>query len=149
MLASELAKLVGVTTETVRFYTRKGLLKATKQPDNGYNQYDHIALANLKFISHATSIGFTLKEVQEIMDSSTLGNSPCPKVRQMLADKIIETESKIKALHNHLNMMKNTQASWSNKPDTAPDGKAICCLIEEWSDQHTPQSLQEIKHAPK
>lgn len=147
MLTSELARCVGVTPETVRFYTRKGLLKATKHPDNGYNIYDQTALANLKFISHATAIGFSLKEVNDIMKSSAQGDSPCPKVRQLLGDKIIETEQKILALHDHLNLMKSTQSEWSHKENTIPDGKAICSLIEDWSEQHKSQPIPEVENA--
>lgn len=145
-MTSELARRVGVTPETVRFYTRKGLLHATIRPDNGYKVYDRTALERLTFISHARSIGFSLKEVEEIIQFSQQGNSPCPKVRKMLGNKIDETEQKIEELHRHLTMMKNTFCDWSEKPDMIPDGKAICCLIEDWSNKHHAGSIEEIKN---
>ena len=143
MLAGEVAKMVGVTAETVRFYTRKGLISATKDPGNGYKIYDQSAVDRLRFITHARSIGFSLKEIEEIIDYSQKGNSPCPKVRKMLGDKIAETEQKIEALQQHLIVMKDTYFEWEHKPDMVPDGKAICCLIEEWSDKHEGKLSQE------
>ncbi|MCB5160948.1 MerR family transcriptional regulator [Marinomonas algarum] len=143
MFTSELAKLVGVTPETVRFYTRQGLLKAVKQPSNGYRVYDQTAVTHLTFITHATAIGFSLKEVQDIMQSSEQGKSPCPQVRQMLRHKIVETEQKIVSLTAHLSMMKTTLSDWADKEDTVPNGQEICCLIEDWSGQNTVSPAKE------
>ena len=66
MMTSELAKHVGVTAETVRFYTRKGLLSATKLPTNGYKTYNAEAIARLKFIRQAKNVGFSLKEIEKL-----------------------------------------------------------------------------------
>jgi DNA-binding transcriptional MerR regulator len=134
MKTSELAQAVGVTPETVRFYTRKGLLIATRQPENGYKIYDTAALERLKFISHAKAIGFSLKEIEHIIQLSQQGSSPCPTVRQMLESKITEAKRKIEELNRHLGIMENTFSDWSKEPDTLPDNKAICCLIDDWSE---------------
>ncbi len=142
MKTSELAKRAGVTAETVRFYTRKGLLTAARNPENDYKLYDQSALERLRFISQARAIGFSLKEIEEIIQYSQQGNSPCPKVRQMLGRKIQETEKKITDLTVNLSMMRETFSVWADQPDMVPDGKAICCLIEEWSDKH--DALPEV-----
>jgi DNA-binding transcriptional MerR regulator len=60
MRVSELAERVGVTREVVRYYTRLGLIKADKC-SNGYHNYDHHGLRQLKFIGKAKTLGFTLK----------------------------------------------------------------------------------------
>ena len=143
MLTSELANRVGVTPETVRFYTRKGLLQPTKHPENGYNVYDKTDLNHLKFISHAKAIGFSLKEIQEIMGFSLTDRSPCPKVREMLGNKILETEQKIESLNKHLTVMKNAFSDWTEKPDMVPNGEAFCCLIDEWSKPQERASVKE------
>ncbi|MFC1236687.1 MerR family transcriptional regulator [Vibrio sp. F74] len=133
MMTTELAKYVGVTSETVRFYTRKGLLSATRLPTNGYKFYGSEAIARLKFITQAKNVGFSLKEIEEIIALSELGTSPCPKVREMLGIKIIETKQNIGLMNQHLTMMEDTLSEWASKPDMEPDGKAVCCLIEQWS----------------
>lgn len=68
MLTTEIARAAGVTAETVRFYTRKGLLYAERDPNNGYKIYQQSAVNRLKFISHARAIGFSLSQIQEIID---------------------------------------------------------------------------------
>ena len=39
MIASEVAKLAGVSTDVVRYYSRIGLINPTRNPDNGYRIY--------------------------------------------------------------------------------------------------------------
>lgn len=142
-MTSELAKYVGVTAETVRFYTRKGLLSATKLPTNGYKTYDVAAIARLKFITQAKHLGFSLKQIEKIIALSENGTSPCSQVREMLTTKISETKQNIKTMNQHLNMMESTLSGWTDKPDMRPDGKAICCLIEHWSNNYESQPLKE------
>jgi DNA-binding transcriptional MerR regulator len=136
MLTSEIARKAGVTAETVRFYTRKGLLSADRDPNNGYKVYQQSAVKRLRFISHARAIGFSLSQVQEIIDYSNQGQTPCPVVRGMLTDKIAEIKQKIEEHQRNLAMMEATYAEWDNKPDMLPNGKALCCLIEDWSEKH-------------
>ncbi|WP_038173723.1 MerR family transcriptional regulator [Vibrio pacinii] len=146
MLTSEIAKAAGVTAETVRFYTRKGLLSATKDPNNGYKIYPNSALDRLRFISHARNIGFSLGQIEEIIEYSQKGKTPCPTVRQMLCEKISETKQKIIEYQQHLELMEETYAEWELEPDMIPDGKAICCLIEDWSGKHSKTESQEIQN---
>ncbi|GIU53937.1 MerR family transcriptional regulator [Shewanella sp. KT0246] len=143
MLTTEIANLVGVTPETVRFYTRKGLIIASRDPNNGYKVYDQAAADKLMFITHARNIGFSLKQIEEIIDSSQSGQSPCPTVREMLNNKIIETKHKIEQYQKHLVLMENTYAEWQLEPDMTPNGKSICCLIDDWSDKHQVNFTKE------
>lgn len=62
MLTAEIAKIVDFTAETVRFYTRKGLLSATKDPGNGCKIYDKSAVDRLKFITKQEVLASVLKK---------------------------------------------------------------------------------------
>ncbi len=130
MKVRHLAKSANVTPETVRYYTREGLLTPTRDPDNGYKIYNTAALQRLQFILQAKSIGFSLSDIKNIIDDAEKGQSPCPMVRDLLADKITETEKTIKKLQKKLAIMKKTQAEWKNISDTKPSGKSVCPLIE-------------------
>ncbi|MBD1555722.1 MerR family transcriptional regulator [Vibrio sp. S9_S30] len=143
MLTTEIARKVGVTAETVRFYTRKGLISADRDPNNGYKIYHQSTVKRLRFISHARAIGFSLSDIQEIIEYSNQGQTPCPQVRSMLGDKIAETKQKINEYHRHLALMEATYTEWENKPDMVPDGKALCCLIEDWSEKHHKVASEE------
>ncbi|MPW35588.1 MerR family transcriptional regulator [Vibrio sp. B1Z05] len=133
MITSKLAKLANVSPDTVRYYTKRGLIVATRNPDNGYKEYDRAALQRLKFIHQAREIGFALKEIEAILASAEEGTSPCPQVRQMMTEKITETEQQILRLQQHVSMLKSTFASWESLSDGTPTGESICCLIESWT----------------
>jgi len=67
LLIGELARLAGVKRDAVRFYERSGLLARPVRSANGYRAYDETALARLRFIQKAQSLGFSLDEVKRIL----------------------------------------------------------------------------------
>ncbi len=81
MKVSELARRAGVTAETVRHYTREGLLAPERDPDNGYQRYDGTDLERLRFIQRARTLGFSVAEIRQILEHADHGDSPCPLVR--------------------------------------------------------------------
>ncbi|NLQ16424.1 MerR family transcriptional regulator [Marinomonas sp. M1K-6] len=137
MRVNELAKKAHVTAETVRHYTRLGLIHAARDPNNGYQLYDKLALQRLTFIRQASELGFSLKQIEEIFQQSDSGDSPCPMVRDLLQKKVPETKLKIAQLEAHLLKMEEALATWEEMPDGTPNGHSICCLIEEWEEQAT------------
>lgn len=130
MKVRHLAKAANVTPETVRYYTREGLLPATRDPQNGYKIYDDVALQRLQFISQARSLGFSLKDIKGILNNAEQGQSPCPLVRGLLLEKITDTEKEISHLKNKLALMKKTFVDWQGISDAVPSGHSVCPLIE-------------------
>jgi MerR family transcriptional regulator, copper efflux regulator len=63
MRIGDLARLTGVSTSKIRFYEAQGLLPAAARLANGYRDYDGHAVAVVKFIGRARSLGFRLSEV--------------------------------------------------------------------------------------
>jgi DNA-binding transcriptional MerR regulator len=65
MLISELAAKTGVSTDTIRFYEKEGLLQpdGAARGDNNYRQYPDEAIEKLNFIIQGKKLGFTLKEI--------------------------------------------------------------------------------------
>lgn len=143
MLTHEIATKAQVTLDTVRFYTRKGLLEFHKDPDNGYKQYDAQALQRLQFITQARRLGFSLKEIESIIATSQQGQSPCPDVRALMAQKIEQTQSKIEALQRDLQVMQQAFDTWQSQADGTPDDQSVCCLIETWNQQQTGSQHKE------
>lgn len=137
MRVSEMALKAQVTAETVRHYTRRGLIRAQRDPNNGYQLYDDLALQRLHFIRQAGELGFSLNQIEEIFEQSDSGDSPCPMVRDLLQKKVPETQLKIAQLQKHLATMENALAAWDDMPDGTPNGHSICCLIEEWQEKNT------------
>lgn len=140
MKVVELAKKADVTAETVRHYTRIGLLKPTRDPDNGYNLYDEQALIQLRFIQKARLLGFTLQEIDTIVHHEHSGSSPCPMVRGMMARRLPKVRAQMAELQQQLLRMERAVAAWEEMPDGTPDSESICPLIEHWT------NLEESKH---
>jgi MerR family copper efflux transcriptional regulator len=64
---SQLAKQAGVNVETVRYYERRGLLPQPPRRASGYRQYSQDDVAYLQFIRRAQTLGFSLKEIAELL----------------------------------------------------------------------------------
>ena len=129
---SQLAKTAQVTAETVRYYSRLGLLKAQRDPHNGYQLFDQDAEQRLVFISQSRHLGFSLKDIQDILQHTTKGDSPCPIVRDILSQRVPLVVAKIRFLEEQMARMQLALEQWQTMPDGVPDGHHICHLIEDW-----------------
>lgn len=94
----EVAKATGVGIETIRFYERKGLLEEPDRRPSGYRQYDARILARLQFIRRAKELGFTLGEINELLDLWLDTNATCCDVRNKALAKIDEIDAKVRSL---------------------------------------------------
>ncbi len=130
MKVKELADEVGVTADTVRHYTRIGILKPARDPHNGYKRYGTQERDRLRFAVRARALGFTLDDIVEIIRHADRGNSPCPTVRKLIEERFAEIESRFKETQRLYKRMKNAMQAWQTQPDREPDGTSICGLIE-------------------
>ncbi len=87
MRIKAVADAEGVSTQTVRFYERKGLLAPPRRGPNGYRDYEPSTLTRLRFIRSAQAAGLTLVEIAGILDLRHDGATPCAHVRSLLLAK--------------------------------------------------------------
>ncbi len=130
MTVTELARQSGTTPHAVRYYTRMGLLTPMRNPENGYRLYKPSEVNWLRFIRQAKSLGYTLHEIQEIMHDRDEGQSPCPRVREILQRRIVENRQRLDELIRLQERMETALLQWSEMPDGMPDGDSVCHLIE-------------------
>ena len=88
MRVTDLARRADTTTETVRHYTDLGLLAPRRNSHNGYREYGAEDLRRLRFALKARSLGFTLSDVSELMSASGAGQTPCPRVRDLIETRL-------------------------------------------------------------
>lgn len=93
----QVAKRAGVHVETIRYYQRLGLVELPPKPMYGFRRYDDEAVRRLLFIKRAQKMGFTLKEIAELL---SVEDCSCDKVRQLLHKKLDHIESKIKDMEH-------------------------------------------------
>ena len=98
MLIGELANAVGLPSQTIRFYERKGLLPAPERGANGYRTYDESTLARLRFVQTAQAAGLTLAEIGTIIDLRDDGNVPCAHVVTLINSKLTAVRTRIRDL---------------------------------------------------
>ena len=92
------ARSAGVGVETVRFYERQGLLQEPPRRDSGYRQYPEDVVARLRFIRRAKELGFSLKEIKDLLALRVDPETTCVEVKQRAEDKIADVEAKIETL---------------------------------------------------
>jgi DNA-binding transcriptional MerR regulator len=76
MRIGELAKYAGVNVQTLRFYEREGLLPKPSRTSSGYREYGRRDVDRVNFIRSCQDIGFTLKDVKEVLDLHRVLASP-------------------------------------------------------------------------
>lgn len=95
----ELSKATGVTVETLRYYERQGLLTAPARGDNGYRYYSPENLERVHFILRAKAVGFTLKDIEELLSLEVQREShTCQEVKDMAEAKLAEIEQRMNEL---------------------------------------------------
>ncbi len=67
---SELAGRMSVTTDTLRYYERLGLVPPPSRGANGYRLYDEAVATRVGFIKSAQHIGLRLSDIKEPLAST-------------------------------------------------------------------------------
>lgn len=101
MLINELSKKSGLSVHTIRFYEKSGLLEGKQDEtvkSNNYFHYDDVAVEKLEFISDAKSVGFTIKEIGQIIDAWYNNKYSKSQKLDILDEKLISLEQKMKEM---------------------------------------------------
>ncbi|MDG1733270.1 MAG: MerR family DNA-binding protein [Thalassotalea sp.] len=130
MRVTELANTMNTTADTVRYYTRIGLISPVKNPENGYKTYGQAVQQRLKFILSARQLGFSVDEIKDILVEADKGHTACPLVREIVQHRLEETEKQFQAALLLREKLRNAISEWQSKPDKVPTGHMICHLIE-------------------
>lgn len=112
---SQLAKSADVNVETIRYYERQKLIEQPKKPLRGYRQYPEETLTKVLFIKRAQHLGFTLSEIDALIELST---GSCHEVQQLAEHKLNIVQAKIKDLKRLEKSLKNLVSSCQSNSDT-------------------------------
>lgn len=91
-----LARRAGVGIDTVRYYERNGLIAPQGRLPSGYRRYGELEVARLRFIRRAQALGFTLKEVRELLALSA--KRDVGRIKRAAQAKLADVEARIAAL---------------------------------------------------
>lgn len=93
-----LAKRTSCNIETIRYYEKTGLIPEPERAANGYRLYDVMHLKRLSFIKRCRELGFTLKEIAELLVLVDGGNYTCAEIRDHTVTHLKDVNDKIRDL---------------------------------------------------
>lgn len=121
--SGELARITGVSTDTLRHYERMGVLPLPGRTSAGYRQYPPKAADRVRLVQRTMCLGFSLEELSQIMTVRDRGGAPCRQVRALALQKLTMLDRQIDdlvALRGHL---RRIVAAWKTRLDVVPDGR--------------------------
>lgn len=133
----KLAGEAGVNVETIRFYERRGLLTQPGKELGGFRYYDDPAVARVRFIKRAQTLGFSLDEIGDLMALNQ--NDCCTQTHDAASAKLAIVEARIE----DLNRMRATLKTLIKKCEGEADDLS-CPIIEILSSANTSGLLTEF-----
>lgn len=131
---SELARDTGVNVQTVRYYERRGLLAPPRRTRAGYRRFDALAARQVRFIKRAQGLGFTLKEVHDLLKLRADPETTCADIKTRARAKIKDIDGKLKLL----TAMRQALAELADTCDGQSGGH--CPILKSLDDDQDRQS---------
>jgi len=139
----ELAAKLSVSTDTLRYYEKHGLLTPCNRSTAGYRLYNDANLHNLAFIISAKKCGFTLKDIQELLSINIdKHNHSCHDVKSFTEEKLHQVEDKINELRRIQASLQTLIAACCGGEESAENCSILSTLAssEEHSITHQQSS---------
>ena len=122
ILSGELARLCGVSPDTIRHYERVGVLPAAVRGSNGYRLFPRESVARVQLIRRALAIGFSLEELRRILGQRDAGTPPCRSVRALAGEKLDTLDRRIAEMTATRQELVNLIAEWDARLSATAEG---------------------------
>jgi MerR family mercuric resistance operon transcriptional regulator len=122
----ELARQANVNIETIRYYERRGLISEPPRNKSGHRQYSKEAVRRIDFIKKCQTLGFSLKEIEEILELRITPESSCADMQSRVTEKLTAVDKKIDELARIRDALSRLQKKCSGN---GPIGG--CPILEE------------------
>lgn len=94
----QLAKQAHVNIETIRYYERRDLVPEPPRRESGYRQYSPDAVGRITFIKRAQELGFSLREIQELLSLRVDPGTPSADIKRRAEVKLADIDTKLRDL---------------------------------------------------
>lgn len=128
ILSGELAKMCGVSPDTVRHYERLGLIPTAVRGSNGYRRFPRQAADRVMLIRRAVAIGFSLAEIAGILRQRESGEPPCHRVRAMAEGKLDDLDRRIAEMSAMREELRKIIEQWDGRLAATREGEAARLL---------------------
>ncbi|MBI2882493.1 MAG: MerR family transcriptional regulator [Candidatus Methylomirabilis oxyfera] len=99
LTVGQLAKQAHVNLETIRYYERRGILPEPPRRESGYRQYPPEAVERIRFIRRAQELGFSLKEIQELLSLRVDPGTTSADIKKRAEAKLADIDTKLRDLN--------------------------------------------------
>jgi DNA-binding transcriptional MerR regulator len=144
MRIQEIVRESGVPAKTIRYYESINLLAPPARDANNYRRYTLADVERLRFIVSARSLGFTLRDVAEILVARDQGMPPCDRVLSVLDDRLRHIDQHIAdlfALREDLRRIR-TEGAELRRDDVAGE-QCVCYLVKTYRPGSATPTNQE------
>jgi Hg(II)-responsive transcriptional regulator len=94
----QVARAANVHVETLRYYERRGLVAKPPRNASLYRRYPEDTVPRVQFVKHAQDLGFSLREIRELLSLRAAPRARCADVKRRAETKVQEIDGKIRAL---------------------------------------------------
>jgi MerR family transcriptional regulator, Zn(II)-responsive regulator of zntA len=125
-----LAVQANVTPATVRYYSRIGLLRPGRDPENGYRCFVAADLRRVVFVRRAQLLGLTISDIKAVLETIDHGKSPCHQVKFLVRKRLAGIRAQIADLRDTEVRISKALKSWNDMDDQTRNNGELCPLIE-------------------
>jgi len=122
---SQVARMAGLGSDSIRHYERIGILPKAERSASGYRMWNEHDLRYLKWIGSAKRAGFTLRELTEIFGMYRAGRPPCKTVRGLLRRKLVDLDRQIEELSTLRTKLLPVLARWNERLSRAAPNEFV------------------------
>jgi MerR family copper efflux transcriptional regulator len=128
----QVATAAEVNIQTIRYYERRGLFPTARRTPAGYRQYADEAVARLRFIKHAQELGFSLREIQDLLGLRVRQGAACDAVERKTRQKIAVVQERIRDFQRMKRTLERLAAACAAR--RATDDCPILEVLEDHDD---------------
>lgn len=121
----KVSALSGLPPKTIRYYEENGIIESARRTENHYRTYSQVDVQTLCFVAHARRLGFSLKEVGELLSLYRDRQRASKDVRRLALEHIADLDRRIADLV----AMRNTIADLAQR--CRGDDRPECPIIDE------------------
>ncbi len=147
MRIGELARAVGLTAITIRYYESMGLLPRPGRTSSNYRMYGAEHVESLQFVTKAKRLGLSLEEIKGILQLHERQEATCVHVRALLDAKLRQVDALVGELVEFQRELARLRDTAGTMEDCRPSGSYICGIIERGEVGVSVQALTWLEAA--
>ena len=119
----DVARLTGVSTDTLRHYETRGVLPAPSRSPAGYRRYPPDTVTRVQLIQRALRIGFSIEDLTTVYRQRDRGGAPCQRVHRLVAEQLRALDRQIVELNELRKDLSVLLEQWAERLPATPPGR--------------------------